>query len=70
LHVKVEAFSDGVLAIVITLLVLEIKIPELHDSLSSQETRTALVYLAPNLPALHQQARQRVNRTVILDFSS
>jgi len=69
-----------VLAIVITLLVLEIKIPELHDSLSSQETRTALVHLAPNFASFTpsfvlvavfwvNQARQRVNRTVILDFS-
>jgi uncharacterized membrane protein len=53
LHVKVEAFSDGVLAIVITLLVLEIKIPELHDSLSSQEARTALVHLAPQFRQLY-----------------
>lgn len=29
---RVEAFSDGVLAIIITLLILEIKVPEIHGS--------------------------------------
>ncbi|HXX35934.1 MAG TPA: TMEM175 family protein [Thermodesulfobacteriota bacterium] len=45
---RIEAFSDGVFAIVITLLVFQIKIPELHDTLSSQEAWKALVGLAPN----------------------
>jgi len=44
---RVEALSDGVFAIVVTLLVLEIKVPhvEVHDSLS--ELASALWALAP-----------------------
>ena len=44
---RVEAFSDGVLAIVITLLVLEIHVPELHDALSRHEAWAGLRALAP-----------------------
>ncbi|MBI2173941.1 MAG: DUF1211 domain-containing protein [Candidatus Omnitrophica bacterium] len=44
---RVEAFSDGVLAIVITLLVLEIKVPHLYDPLSQQEAGRALQVLFP-----------------------
>lgn len=46
---RVEAFSDGVLAIVITLLVLELKSPELHDPSSSAEAWQALVALGPKI---------------------
>ena len=44
---RVEAFSDGVLAIVITLLVLEIRVPHLHDALSGAEALAALRVLIP-----------------------
>ena len=44
---RVEAFSDGVLAIVITLLVLEIKIPILQDAFSRHEAWDALRLLLP-----------------------
>jgi uncharacterized membrane protein len=44
---RLEAFSDGVLAIVITLLVLEIKVPDLENPLSGQEAWKALLVLAP-----------------------
>jgi uncharacterized membrane protein len=44
---RIEAFSDGVLAIVITLLVFKIKSPELHVPTSSAEAWHALVALAP-----------------------
>ena len=44
---RIEAFSDGVLAIVITLLVLEIKSPELHVPTSTMEALHALLALAP-----------------------
>ena len=44
---RVEAFSDGVLAIVITLLVLDLKVPALQDALSSREAVDALRLLSP-----------------------
>ena len=44
---RVEAFSDGVLAIVITLLVLDLKVPHLHDALSRGEALEALRALLP-----------------------
>lgn len=44
---RVEAFSDGVLAIVITLLILEIKVPHLEFALDTQESLSALVNLMP-----------------------
>jgi len=46
---RTEAFSDGVLAIVITLLVLEIRVPHLSDALSRHEAFTALQLLFPKL---------------------
>jgi uncharacterized membrane protein len=44
---RVEAFSDGVFAIIITLLVLEIKVPHLHDVFSNHEAWDALKELTP-----------------------
>ena len=46
---RVEAFSDGVFAIIITLLVLEIKIPHLQDTLSNQQAFNALLALFPKI---------------------
>ena len=44
---RVEAFTDGVLAIVITLLVLEIRVPHLHEALSRGEAVQALRLMGP-----------------------
>jgi len=44
---RIEAFSDGVFAIVVTLLVLELKVPELHDHESVAELGRQLVGLVP-----------------------
>src|SRR5437660_3137877 len=44
---RIEAFSDGVLAIVVTLLVLELKVPTLHDRTSTSELSHQFVDLAP-----------------------
>ena len=46
---RVEAFSDGVFAIVVTLLVLDLKIPDLVDRRSSGELGVALLALLPKL---------------------
>ena len=44
---RVEAFSDGIFAIIITLLVLEIKVPHIHEYNSAHELMTALLGLFP-----------------------
>ena len=44
---RTEAFSDGVFAIVVTLLVLELKVPILHDRASVRELDHRLVDLVP-----------------------
>ncbi len=44
---RVEAFSDGIFAIIITLLVLEIKVPHISNYQSSQELMQALFRLLP-----------------------
>ena len=44
---RIEAFSDGVFAIVVTLLVLELKLPVLKDHGSVSELAHQLVELAP-----------------------
>lgn len=46
---RMEAFSDGVFAIIITLLVLEIKIPHLENPDSSSELLNALRMLLPKI---------------------
>ena len=44
---RVEAFSDGIFAIIITLLVLEIKVPHIDDYNSRSELLKALLGLLP-----------------------
>lgn len=44
---RVEAFSDGIFAIIITLLVLEIKVPHIHEYNSAIELRQSLTSLLP-----------------------
>ncbi len=48
---RVEAFSDGVFAIAITLLVLEIKVPHFPNGVSNQELWKALLALWPSFLA-------------------
>ena len=44
---RIEAFSDGVFAIIVTLLVLELKVPALRDSRSVSELGYQLIDLLP-----------------------
>src|SRR5437867_6605973 len=44
---RIEAFSDGVFAIIVTLLVLELKVPALKDPHSVRELTHALIDLLP-----------------------
>ena len=44
---RLDAFSDGVFAIVITLLVLELRVPEVHGEHLSQELWHGLTELLP-----------------------
>lgn len=48
---RIEAFSDGVLAIVITLMVLEIKIPAMAKQVSSWDALNQLYPIVPKLLA-------------------
>jgi uncharacterized membrane protein len=48
---RVEAFSDGIFAIIITLLILEIKVPEIHQPESIGELTEKLWHLAPKFIA-------------------
>lgn len=44
---RVEAFSDGVFAIVVTLLVLDLKVPDLHDPRDALDLARQLLELLP-----------------------
>lgn len=46
---RLEAFSDGVIAIIITLLVLEIKVPHIEGEVTSSTIADALVKLTPKI---------------------
>ena len=49
LKARVEAFSDGVFAIIVTLLVLEIKLPSIDSPVSTHELWQALYALLPKV---------------------
>lgn len=44
---RIEAFSDGVFAIVVTLLVLELRVPHLPENFTTNDVLTELFHLAP-----------------------
>ena len=46
---RVETFSDGVFAIIVTLLILEIKVPHLASADSAQQLLDAIITLTPKL---------------------
>ncbi|CAN5411964.1 TMEM175 family protein [soil metagenome] len=48
---RLEAFSDGVIAIIITLMIFGIKLPEISESATGKEIWKSLLTLAPSLIA-------------------
>ncbi len=44
---RIEAFSDGVFAIVVTLLVLELRVPHIPENFTSKDVVTELLHLGP-----------------------
>lgn len=48
---RIEAFSDGVMAILITILVLELKVPQLAEHFSHEAFREAALHLLPKIIA-------------------
>jgi len=46
---RIEAFSDGVVAIIITIMVLELRIPELKENFSQADVWKSLLSLVPKL---------------------
>jgi uncharacterized membrane protein len=48
---RVEAFSDGVFAIAITLLILEIRVPELEGGVANEHLLNSLLHLWPSFVA-------------------
>jgi uncharacterized membrane protein len=46
---RVEAFSDGVIAIIVTLLIFEVRLPDVPPGASSERFWEALVSIAPKL---------------------
>src|ERR1700740_3745752 len=45
---RVEYFSDAVIAIVITLMILEVRVPEIHRDATTQEIGAALLSMVPS----------------------
>jgi uncharacterized membrane protein len=45
--IRLEAITDGIFAIVMTLLVIEIRVPELHDTFSNGKLLTEIEHLIP-----------------------
>lgn len=48
---RIEAFSDGVIAIIITIMVFEIKVPEMVEGATNADVRLMLLSLLPKLIA-------------------
>lgn len=48
---RIEAFSDGVIAIIITIMVLELKIPSLREHFTDEDATRALTSLVPKILA-------------------
>lgn len=46
---RIEAFSDGVIAIIITIMVLELQIPDLKDNFTNKDVWLVLLSLVPKL---------------------
>jgi len=49
---RIESFSDGVIAIIITIMVLELHIPELKEIFTDKDVWVVLLSLVPKILAL------------------
>jgi uncharacterized membrane protein len=49
--IRIESFSDGVIAIIITLMILEVKIPDFKDNLTGVQTWVVMSKVLPELSA-------------------
>ena len=58
---RIEAFSDGVFAIIITLLVLEIHVPQVQDKGNSASLELSLLAITPKFLSLYTEFFARLH---------
>jgi uncharacterized membrane protein len=64
---RMEAFSDGVIAVIITIMVLELKVPGIHEMSSADAIRLDLKMIAVYLLSFVQTGIYWVNHHYLLD---
>lgn len=64
---RLEAFSDGVIAVIITIMVLDLRVPSIHEASSSAAIRTDLRLIVVYLLSFVQTGIYWVNHHYLLD---